>query len=111
MLLTLKEKVILEAHIDVLCPLQWGLLSFSAPTNLNRKFVNNGTQVAKFRDTINSAIELTCNTAFHGAHTPRVCFLRAVTIFCATAGMGCREDRLATLTAIRDNARRAMNDA
>ena len=39
---------------------------FSAPTNLNRKFVNNGTKVAKFRDTVNSAVELTCNIAFDG---------------------------------------------
>ena len=65
---------------DVPCPLQWGLVWFSAPTNLIRKFVNNGTKVAKFRDTINSAIELTCNIACDGAHTPRACFLRAVSI-------------------------------
>ena len=52
--------LILEALnyvIDVLCPLQWGLLWFSAPTTLNLKFVNNGTRVAKFRDTVRSAIE------------------------------------------------------
>ena len=36
----------------------------STPTNLNRKFVNNGTRVAQFRDTISSAIEQTCNIAF-----------------------------------------------
>ena len=37
---------ILEAlnyDIDVPCPLQWGLLCFSAPSNPNRKFTNNGT--------------------------------------------------------------------
>ena len=76
---TMKENLILEAlhyDIEVSCPLQW----FSAPTNLNRKFVNNGTRVAKFRNTVSSAIELTCNIAFDGAHTPRECFLRAVTI-------------------------------
>ena len=47
---TLKENAILEAlnyDIDVPCPLQWGLLWFSAPTKLNRKFVNRGTKVAK----------------------------------------------------------------
>ena len=80
---TMKEKLILEAlhyDIDVPCPLQWGLLRFSAPTKLNRKFVNNGSKVAKFRETVSSAIELTCNIAFNGAHTPRACFLRAVTI-------------------------------
>ena len=52
---TMKENLILEAphyDIEVSCPLQWGLLWFSAPKNLNRKFVNNGTKVAKFRDTV-----------------------------------------------------------
>ena len=47
---TLKEDVILEAlncDIDVPCPLQWELLWFSAPTNFNHKFVNNGTKVEK----------------------------------------------------------------
>ena len=56
-----KENDILEAFdydIDAPCQLQRGLLWFSAPSNLNRKFVNNGTKAAKFRDTVNSAIEL-----------------------------------------------------
>ena len=69
---TLKENVILEAlkyDIDVL---------FS---HLNRKFVHNGTKVGNFRETVNCAIELTCNIAFDGGHTPRSCFLRAVTVF------------------------------
>ena len=70
---TMKENHILEAlrdDIEVPCPLQWALLCFAAPTNLNRKFVNNGTKVAQFRDTVSSAIELTCNVAFGVAHTP-----------------------------------------
>ena len=74
---TMKENLILEAlnyDIDVPCPLQWGLLWFSAPTNFNRKFVNNGTKVAKFRETVNSAIESTCKIAFDGAHIPRALF-------------------------------------
>ena len=78
---TMKENLILEARhydIEVPCPLQWSLLWFSTPTNLNRKFVNNGTRVAKFRETVSNAIELTCDIAFDGAHTPRECFLRAV---------------------------------
>ena len=41
--------------------------------------MKNGTRMAKFRDTVSSAIELTCNIAFDGAHTPIECFLRAVT--------------------------------
>ena len=69
---TVKENFILEAlhyDIDVSCPLQWALLWFAARTNLNRKFVNNGTKVAQFRDTANSAIELTCNIAFDAVAT------------------------------------------
>ena len=84
--------------------------------------MNNGTKVATFRDTVNSAIELTCNIAFDGAHTPKGVFLRAVTIFLCYAhdkdynleevhGWGVGEDSLATLTAIRDSARRIMNDS
>ena len=64
---TMKENLTLEAlvfDIEVPCPLQWSLLWFSAPTNPNRKFVNNGTRVPKFRDTVSSAIELTCSIAF-----------------------------------------------
>ena len=48
---------------------------------INRKFVNNGMKVVTFRDTVNSAIELTCNVAFDGTHTLRACFLRAASIF------------------------------
>ena len=97
-----------------------GLCSgFSAPTNLNRKFVNNRTRVAKFRDTVSNAIELTCNIAFDGAHTPRGCFLRAVTILLCHApdkdwkleeemhGRRVREDRIARLSAVRGSAGRA----
>ena len=72
----MKENLALEAlhyDIEVQCPLQRSLLWFSAPTNLNRKFVNNGTKVAKFRETVSSAIELTCNIAFDGAHISREC--------------------------------------
>ena len=79
---TMKENLILEAlhyDIEVPCPLLWALRWFSAPTNLNRKFVNKRTKVAKFRDTVSSAIELTCNIAFDGAHARGECFLRAVT--------------------------------
>ena len=58
-----------------------GDLWFSAPSSLNRKFVNHGTKVAKFRDTVNSAIELTCDIAFGRIHTPRACFLKGCEYF------------------------------
>ena len=80
---TLKENEILEAlnyEIEVHCPLQWGLLWFSAPTNLNRKFMNNGTKIEKFRKIVNHAIELSCNIVFDRTHTPRALFVRTVTI-------------------------------
>ena len=49
---TLKENEILEAlnyEIELPCPLQWGLLWFSAPTSLTHKFMNNGQKIEKFR--------------------------------------------------------------
>ena len=36
--------------------------------------MNNGTKVAKFRDTVNCAIELTCNIAFDGGSYPKGVF-------------------------------------
>ena len=72
---TMKENLILETihyDIEVPCPLQWASLWFSALTNLNRKFVNNGTKVAKFREIVISVIELTCNIAFDGVQTEGV---------------------------------------
>ena len=57
-----KENDMLEAldfDIDVLCPLQWGILWFSAPSSLNRKIANNGTNVEKILETVNKAIEIT----------------------------------------------------
>ena len=57
----LRENDILEAlnsDIDVPCPLQRRFLWFSAPSNLNRKFVNDGTKVAEFRETVNNASQL-----------------------------------------------------
>ena len=123
---TLRENLILEAlnyDIDVPCPLQWALLWFSAPTNLNRKFTNSGTKVAKFRETVNSAIELTCSVAFDGTHTPRKCFFRAVTVLLSYApdkdwdlkeemqGWRVGEDRIARLSDIRGSVGRAVSDA
>ena len=85
--------------------------------------MNNGTRVTKFRDTVSSAIELTCNVAFDGAHTPRECLLRAVTNMLCYAldkdwkleeemqGWGVGEDRIARISAVRGSVGRAMNSA
>ena len=53
---TSKENVILEAlnyDVDVPCPLQWGLLWFSAPRNLNRKFVNWSSKIHRHNQQCN----------------------------------------------------------
>ena len=75
----------------------------------------------QIQDKVSSAIELTCNIAFDGAHTPRECFLRAVTILLCYApdkdwklekemqGWGVGEDRIAGLSAVRGSVGRAMN--
>ena len=100
-----------------------GFVRFSAPTNFNSKFVNIGTKVVKFRDTVNSAIELMCRVVFDWTHTPRECFLRAVTIMLSYApdtdldlkeemqGWGVGDDRIARLSEIRASVIRAMSDA
>ena len=77
--------------------------------------------MVKFRDTVSSAIELTCNIAFDGAQTARECFLRAVTLLLSQApdkdwdlkeemqGWGVGEDGIARLSAVRGSVGRAMN--
>ena len=46
--------------------------------------MNNRTKVTKFRDTVNSAIELTCYVAFDGAHTHKSVLLIGGSFSCAT---------------------------
>ena len=65
-----------------------GILWFSAPSSLNRKFANNGTNVEKFRETVNKAIEITFDVSVDGVHTPRACLLRAVSTL-----LSCAQDR------------------
>ena len=43
----------LDNVIHVLCPLQWRLFSFSAPSDLNHQFARNGTKIEKFRKVVN----------------------------------------------------------
>ena len=85
---SLRENEILEAvssEIEVPCPLQWRLLWCSALTNLNHKFMNNGTKNEKFRKTVNHAIELSCNIVFDRIHTPRTLFVRTVSVLLCSA--------------------------
>ena len=41
---------------------------------------NDGTNIAKYRETVNMTIEITFNVFFVGLHTPRTCSLRAVSV-------------------------------
>ena len=101
------ENLVLEAlhyNIDVLCPLSNG----HCHGFQNCKFVNNGTKVAKCSDTVNSAIESTCNIAFGGAHSKGV-FLTGGDNF-LVLGWDVGEDRFARLSAVCGSVGRAMND-
>ena len=85
---TLKENEVLETlnyEIEVPCPLQSRLLWFSPPTNLDPKFMNNGTTIAKFRKIVNHAIELSCNIVLDRTHTPRALLVRTVTVLLCSA--------------------------
>ena len=42
-------------------------------TNLNHKFMNNGTKNEKIRKIVNHAIELSCNIVFDRTHTQEHC--------------------------------------
>ena len=121
---TMKENLILKAlHYNIKIHALFSGLAMVFSTNEPQQHVNNGTKVTKFRDTVNSVIELMCNIAFDGAHTSRACFLRAVTIFMCYAPdrdwkrekemreWGVGDDRLARVEEIRGSAGRATNDA
>ena len=58
-----------------------GDLWFSSPSRLNRKFANDGTKIAKYRETVYMATEITLTAPFQGLHTPRTCLLRAAVQF------------------------------
>ena len=76
-----KENELLEAlkyDLDVPCSLQCGLLWFSSPSRLNRKFPNDGTKKARYHEAVNMAIEITFTAPFEGLHTPRTYLSRTV---------------------------------
>ena len=72
-----KENKILEALnycLDVPCSIQWGLLWFFSPSRLT----NYGTQIAKYHEAVNMAIEIAFTMIFEGVHSPRTCLLTTV---------------------------------
>ena len=60
------------------CIVQWSMLWFSAPTNLNRRFLNGGTTLQKYNAVINLALVATFTLLFGRMHTPRICFSRSM---------------------------------
>ena len=54
-------------------------------SRLNQQIENDGTKVAKYRETVNMAIEFTFKELFDGVHTPRTCLLRAVCVLLCNA--------------------------
>ena len=69
----------LNCDLDVPCPLQWRLLWFFSPSRLNQRFTNDdGTNIAKYHEAVNMAIEITFKMPFEGLHTPRTVLLTSV---------------------------------
>ena len=74
---------ILEASnydLDGPCPLQWRLLWFSTVAAQPKICSDDGAKIAKYRETVNMAIEITLTEPFDGLHTSRTCLLRAVSV-------------------------------
>ena len=61
----------LDFKIDVPCVVQWSLLWFSAPTNLNR-ILGCGVNIKKYDEVVNSAIMDALVRPFSGERTPVV---------------------------------------
>ena len=66
---------------------QWGMLCFSSPTSLNRRFVENGVILKKYKEAINLALQSAFMLPFWRMNTPRSCFLRSVhAVLCRSPG-------------------------
>ena len=68
----------LNYDLDVPCVIQWELLWFSSPSR--QTFTNNGTNTAKYHETVNMPSGATVAMPFEGLHTPRKCLLRSVSV-------------------------------
>ena len=69
--------MVLDFRIDVPCVVQWRLLWFSAPTNLNR-ILGHELKIKKYHEVVNGAIMDAIKRQFGGEHTPRSCMLTSV---------------------------------
>ena len=74
-----ERKVLKTLQYDLadLCIVQWGMLWFSAPTNLNRRFLNDRVIREKYNEAINLAFRCFFTAPFWRMNTPRFCFLRS----------------------------------
>ena len=85
-----QEAKILEAlQYDLAnpCMVQWSMLWFSAPTNLNRRFLNDGVILEKYNEAIYLAFRRAFILPFWRMNTPRSCFLRSIhAVLCRPPG-------------------------
>ena len=69
--------MVLEFKIGVPCVVQWSLLWFSAPTDLNR-ILGSELKIRKYHDVVNIAIMDAIAKPFGGKRTPKSCILTTV---------------------------------
>ena len=60
------------------CIGQWGVCGVSAPTNLNRRFLNTGVTLETYNEAINLAFPSAFTLPFWRMNAPRSCFLRSI---------------------------------
>ena len=71
------SSMVLDFKIDVPCVVQWSLLWFSAPTNLNR-ILGHELKIKKYHEVVNNVIVDAVVRPFGGEHTPRSYTLTSV---------------------------------
>ena len=71
----------LNYKIDVPCVVQWSLLWFSAPTNLNRILVRD-LNIKKYLEVVNSAVTDATVRPFGREHTTEACMVTSVARCC-----------------------------
>ena len=69
--------VALDFEIDVPCVVQWSLLWFSAPTNLNR-ILRSDLKIKKYHEVVNGAVMDAIVRPSSGERTPKSCMLTSV---------------------------------
>ena len=67
----------LDFKIEVPCVVQWNLLWFSAPTNLNR-ILESDLKIKKYHEAVGGAIVDAAVRPFSGERTPKSCMLTSV---------------------------------